>query len=261
MTSDGGIIVPRHQPEVRLPIWVAPLLLAPFIGSFLGVLIRRLPTGRPIVMGRSACEACGRVLAVRDLVPFVSYAMQRGRCRTCGAGIDGEHIAIEVAALAVAVCAVSTQSDGDRMWAACILGWFLLALGWIDWKHMRLPDVLTLPLLLVGLLATLVMRPDAVTDHAIAAALGYVSFRAISGGYRLLRHREGLGQGDAKLLAAAGAWVGINFLPSVVLGGALLALFMAAGRVFWEKRFRPDMPIAFGPSLALATWVAWLLAP
>ena len=244
-----------------MPFWIAPLLIAPFIGSFLGVLIRRLPAGRPIVFGRSTCEACGRVLAIRDLFPLVSYAVLRKRCRTCGTRIAAGHFAIEAAALAVAACGVWTQPNAARIWAGCILGWGLLALAWIDWEHMRLPDVLTLPLVLLGLLATAVIEPDAVTDHAIAAALGYLSFRAISGGYRLLRGREGLGQGDAKLLAAGGAWVGLRLLPDIVLVGALLGLCMAGAQALRGRKLRADLPVAFGPSLALATWVVWLMSP
>lgn len=247
--------------ETPVPVWFAPLFVAPFIGSFLGVLIRRLPAGRPVVLGRSACEACGRVLAVRDLVPLMSYAALRGRCRMCGVRIGAGHIWIEIAALAVALGSISTQSGIARIWAGCVLGWILLALAWIDWEHMRLPDVLTLHLIVLGLLAGMVMDPDLVTDRAIAAAAGYLGFRAIGEGYRLLRGREGLGRGDAKLLAAAGAWVGLYRLPDVLLAGALLGLGVVLVQAVRLGRLRADMLIPFGPALALATWAVWLIGP
>jgi len=235
-----------------------PLLLSPFIGSFLGVLIRRLPLGRSIALARSACEGCGRTLPAQDLVPLLSFALLRGRCRFCRAGIARFHVWVELAAVAVAAWAMAATADGGApLWANCVLGWLLLALAWIDWDHLRLPDALTLPLVALGLLATWWLDPDAAADHALAAAAGYLAFRGVALAYRLLRQREGLGQGDAKLLAASGAWVGLAGLPTVVLGAAVIALCMAlAQRLF--QRHAADTPIPFGPYLALATWLVRL---
>jgi leader peptidase (prepilin peptidase)/N-methyltransferase len=247
-----------------VPDWLVPLLVAPFIGSFLGVLIRRLPAGRSVVVGRSACEACDHLIAARDLVPLLGYLALRGRCRHCDAPIAAEHPAIEAAALAVAAIAAASQPDSARIWAGCVLGWGLLALAWIDWAHLRLPDALTLPLLLLGLAATALLDPGAVADHAAAAALGYLAFQAVGWCYHRLRGRAGLGMGDAKLLAASGAWVGLVALPDVVLAGALLGLATAALQALRGGRkpgLRGSMPIPFGPGLALATWGVWLAMP
>ncbi len=234
-----------------------PLLLSPFIGSFLGVLIRRLPLGRPVTVARSACEGCGRTLPARDLVPLLSFAMLRGRCRFCRAGIARFHVWIELAAIAVAAWAMQTVADLGTLWADCVLGWSLLALAWIDWDHLRLPDVITLPLAVLGLLATWWLDPDAAGDHALAAAAGYLAFRGVAWAYRMLRRREGLGHGDAKLLAAAGAWVGLAGLPTVVLAAAAIALGATlVQRLF--GRHAADTPIPFGPYLALATWLVRL---
>jgi len=233
-----------------------PLLLSPFVGSFLGVVIRRLPLGRPIAVARSECEGCGRALPARDLVPLLSYVLLRGRCRFCRAGIARFHVGIELAAIAVAAWATLAVPGGNAavVWVDCAVGWWLLVLAWIDWDHLRLPDVLTLPLVIAGLLATWALEPEATADHAAAAAAAYLAFRGIALAYRLLRGREGLGQGDAKLLAASGAWVGLAGLPSVVLGAALTALAVALG-MRMVRRIAADMPIPFGPYLALATWV------
>ena len=243
-----------------------PLLLSPFVGSFLGVVIRRLPLGRPIAAARSECESCGRALWARDLVPLVSFVMLRGRCRFCRAGIARFHLWIELAAVAVAGGAVWGRPGMEAaVWADCVLGWWLLVLAWIDWDHLRLPDVLTLPLVVVGLLVTLALEPDVVGDHAVAAALAYLAFRGIAWGYRALRGREGLGQGDAKLLAASGAWVGLAGLPGVVLGATVFALAVTLGGRVLGRHAGGEVPIPFGPYLALATWgvrvwgdVAWL---
>ena len=102
------------------------------------------------------------------------------------------------------------ESDPLLRWLACGLGWCLLALAWIDYETFRLPDALTLPLLVAGLGAAAWRDTGLVTDHALAAMLAYCSIRAIAAFYRWYRGFDGLGQGDAKLLAAAGAWVGAS---------------------------------------------------
>lgn len=236
------------------------ILLAPFIGSFLGVLIRRLPEDRPVAVARSACESCQHPLGPLDLVPIGSYVVSRGRCRHCGAPIGRFHLLIELAALVPAVWAACLD-DGLRLWADCILGWALLALSWIDWRHMILPDVLTLPLLVVGLGFSWLFDPSNIADYAIGAAFGWLLFAGVAWGYRRLRGRDGLGEGDAKLLAAAGAWVTWAGLPEVMLVAALAGLAVAlAGRIAGQK-MEAQTAIPFGPCLAFATWVTWLYGP
>ena len=238
-----------------LPSWLLPLLAAPFIGSLVGVLIDRLPVGRPVALARSQCDACGATLPPRDLVPLVSFWLLRGRCRMCGAPIRRFHLAVELVALGIAGAAVVAEPDASRLWLDCGLGWALLALGWIDARHMLLPDVLTLPLIPLGLLATLLRAPEETTEHAAAAALGYLAFRGIAAGYRRWRGREGLGQGDAKLLAAAGAWVGLEGLPWVVGLGALAALLLAVLR---RRTLHRMLAVPLGEGLCLAFWAVWL---
>jgi leader peptidase (prepilin peptidase)/N-methyltransferase len=235
-----------------------PVIFAPFIGSFLGVLIRRLPEGQPIVLARSACESCGRRLATRDLVPVVSFLALRGRCRTCRAPIGAFHLAIELAAVAVALWAALTLTEPDWVWASCVLGWTLLALAWIDVEHMMLPDVLTLPLLLAGLGATLLLDPGDMVDHALGAVLGYLVFRGVAAGYRAWRGRTGLGGGDAKLLAAAGAWLGWQALPSVVLEASVAGIAVALIAHVLGHRVSRTTALPFGPFIAAAIWLVWL---
>jgi leader peptidase (prepilin peptidase) / N-methyltransferase len=245
--------------------WLVPLLVAPFVGSFLGVLVRGLPATRPVVFRRSVCESCGCVLSPVALLPIVSYLLQGGRCRQCAATIAPMHLAIELAAIGVACWAAWVLPDTTMLWIGCGLGWTLLALGWIDWDNMVLPDVLTLPLLLLGLVATWILAPALLADrlladHVGAAVAGYLAFRALEIGYRRLRGRDGLGRGDAKLLAAAGAWVGLQALPLVVLGGALAGLCAALFMRLRGTRVSATTALPFGPGLALALWVVWLYA-
>ncbi|MBO0736916.1 MAG: prepilin peptidase, partial [Alphaproteobacteria bacterium] len=121
------------------------IVAAPFVGSFLGVVIRRLPDGLPIVRARSRCESCGARLTARDLVPFFSWIAAKRQCRHCGAKLGWFYPGVELAALAVAVTAVAAKGGPDA-WLDCLLGWWLLTLGWIDIRRWLLPDVLTLPL-------------------------------------------------------------------------------------------------------------------
>jgi leader peptidase (prepilin peptidase)/N-methyltransferase len=241
-----------------VPDWLAPVLLAPFIGSFLGVLILRLPDGRPVAMARSACDHCGHQLGWRDMIPLVSYGLSRGRCRYCGEPIGLFPLAVELAALAVAVWAVIAMDDAP--WIACLLGWTLLALAWIDLRTMMLPDVLTLPLVACGLLVTGLDNPDSLADHALAAALGYFTLAAVARVYRRFRGRDGLGLGDAKLLAAIGAWVGLSLLPLALLLAACAGLAAAGGAVLTGRRMTAATAIPFGPFLAGSGWLLFLYA-
>jgi leader peptidase (prepilin peptidase) / N-methyltransferase len=236
------------------------LLVGPFVGSFLGVVVERLPVGRPIALGRSSCDCCGEALGGRDLVPVVSWLARRGRCR-CGAiRLDPFYPGIELAALAVALSAVMVLS-GWLLWASLALGWTLLALAAIDLRHFVLPDVLSLPLVPAGLAVAWLIDPARLGDHAIGAVAGFAGFALIAWLYRRLREREGLGLGDAKLLGAGGAWLGWQALPSVVALGAALALALALARAVAGAKLSPTTRIAFGPYLALAIWVVWLYGP
>ncbi|MBK8208948.1 MAG: prepilin peptidase [Rhodospirillales bacterium] len=118
------------------------LVLAPFVGSFLGVLITRLPEGEPVVLSRSHCSHCRRILGVRDLIPVLSWLVAQRRCRYCGSPLGWFYPNIEVAALAVALWA-STVVSGPLLWVTCVLGWLLMTLAVIDIRHMILPNALT----------------------------------------------------------------------------------------------------------------------
>jgi leader peptidase (prepilin peptidase)/N-methyltransferase len=239
---------------------VAVLLAAPFVGSFLGVVIDRLPAGRPMLVGRSRCDACSATLGAKDLVPVASWLWRRGRCAYCRAELSTFYPIIELVALAVAASAASVLS-GWLLLVSCALGWILLTLAVIDQRHFLLPDVLTLPLIPAGLLVAWAIDPALVMGHLAGALAGFAAFAAIAFAYRRLRHREGLGLGDAKLLAAAGAWLGWQALPGLVVVAAVCALAVALARTVAGDTLSAIMRIAFGSYLALAFWLVWLLGP
>ncbi len=236
------------------------LLAAPCVGSFLGLVVVRLPAGRPVWRGRSACPHCAATLGFLDLVPILGWRLARGRCRYCGAPISWSYPAIEVAALMVAVWSLAVL-PGWLAWASCGLGWSLIALALIDARHLLLPDALTLPLVAAGLAVAWAVDPAKLPGHALGAAAGFLALAAVGLAYRRLRGREGLGLGDAKLFAAAGAWVSWQGLPSVLLLAAAgaLAWHLMAARLTARQLEGRELP--FGPYLAAALWLVWLYGP
>lgn len=238
-----------------------PVILGPFIGSFLLVTVQRYPQFEGFAFGRSTCPACRATIAPRDLVPLLSWALLQGRCRACAAAIGWHYPAVELAAAALALWAATVVS-GWLLWASCALGWALLGLSLIDLRCYRLPDFLTLPILGAGLAATAWAWPAALPDHLIGAALGYGALAGVAWLYRVLRGRDGLGLGDAKLLAAGGAWLSWQALPGVVLSAALLALAAALTlHLVRRVKLSAATPVPFGPALAAAIWLAWLYGP
>jgi leader peptidase (prepilin peptidase) / N-methyltransferase len=240
--------------------WVWPVIAAPFIGSFLGVVVTRARAPRRILVGRSACEHCGATLAPRDLVPVVSWLATRGRCRHCQAPLGLFYPAIELGALAVALWSAALTS-GSLLWASCVLGWWLLTLAAIDIRYFLLPDFLTLPLIIAGLAIAFLLEPERLPPHAIGAAAGFLFVFIIRQGYWLLRRREGIGLGDAKFLAASGAFVSWEGLPSVVLIAAVAALAGALLRSQRGGSISLTDRVPFGAALCLGTWVVWLYGP
>ncbi|MDX1402512.1 MAG: A24 family peptidase, partial [Kiloniellales bacterium] len=216
--------------------WVVFLLIAsPFVGSFLGLLAVRLPIGESVLLGRSRCRACGHVLSWQELIPILSWLWQRGTCRKCGKVLSVFYPLMELASLCVALVTVVILPLDVVPWGV-LFGWTLLLLAVIDYRTKLLPDVLTLPLILAGLLFAYYFRPDAFADHLWGAVLGFLVLAGVAHLYRVVRKAEGLGLGDAKLFAAAGAWLSWAALPSVLLLAAGSGLLCIIGlRTFGAK--------------------------
>jgi leader peptidase (prepilin peptidase)/N-methyltransferase len=218
----------------------AAVVFAPLAGSVVSVLVGHLPQGESSVLPWSGGGSCGRPQGALDLVRRVD---------------------VVVAATAMAIWAGAVEPDPVVLWADCLLGWTLLALAWIDLLHMRLPDVLTLPLLALGLLVEAATASGQFAAHVLGAIAGYSAFKGVAIGYRALRGRDGLGGGDAKLLAVAGAWLGWEALPDVVLLAALLGI---AGVFVWRALGHATNAVTalpFGLFLAIALWIVRLHGP
>ncbi len=231
-----------------------------FIGSFLATLVLRLPKGEPVALARSACPSCGRKLGPLELVPIASWLVQAGRCRGCKAPVSVFYPLMEIATAALALWA-GFVAGGAALIFSCALGWILLTLALIDVRVFRLPDVLTLPLTALGLAAGWILDREHFFAHVLGAAAGFAAFALLALVYRQVRGRSGLGLGDAKLLGAAGAWVGIAGLPSVVLIASLTALLVVLGMQIAKRPLSADRAIPFGAYLAVGTWMVWLYAP
>jgi leader peptidase (prepilin peptidase)/N-methyltransferase len=240
---------------------IAWLAVSPFVGSFLGVVMMRFRSPLTIVFGRSVCATCGARLGPGDLVPLLSWLCSGGRCRHCGHKTGIFYPLIELAALAIAAWSVLAAPDLNP-WASCILGWTLLALAVIDVRDYLLPDFLTIPLALLGLSTAWIMASSSLPDHLVGAACGLAGVVALRWAYHLLRGREGIGLGDAKLLAAAGAWVSWAGLPSVVLIGAVSGLTVAMIRgCLTGRALSYSDRVPFGAFLCLGIWIVWLYGP
>lgn len=228
------------------------------LGSFIAALTQRWPAGRSMG-GRSACDSCGATLRWFELLPVVSFAVQAGRCRRCGAAIPVRHLAIEIAAAAIGATALWV-APGPAGWAGAGFGWLLLTLIILDTEHYWLPDALTLALLAAGLLAGLWLAPPLV-ERAWGAAAGWASLAGLAWAYRRLTARDGMGGGDPKLLAGIGAWLGWPLLPMVVLAAALLGLALALLDRARGADVHRHSALPLGALLGVAAFPAWLLFP
>lgn len=231
-------------------------------GSFMNVVIVRLPqavlaASRPTLFsGRSRCPACQHQLAPRDLIPLLSWLLLRGRCRHCATVIPMHYPLTELACMLLFIFLLRISDSLLFLVGYGCLSWFLLALAVIDYRTFLLPDVLTLPLLWLGLIFRLVMSRSA-GDGILGAVSGYVLLWGLVQGYRLYCGKTGLGYGDLKLLAALGAWSGWQLLPSICLAASLAGLIWALLRRLIDKA-KNNHPLPFGPCLCASGWVVIL---
>lgn len=232
-------------------------ILGAVFGSFIATLVVRWPAGRSVARGRSACDGCGVPIAAVDLIPLASFLLHRGRTRCCATPIDRIHPIAELAATAIGALAFLVAPPLAALFGA-IFGWLLLALALLDIRCFWLPDRLTLPLALLGLLAGIAGQQPPILHRLIGGAIGFAIFAAIRHGYRLLRGREGMGGGDPKLFGAIGLWLGWAMLPMVVLGASLLGLAFALALNAAGRTMARDTRLPFGPFLAIAAWAVWL---
>jgi leader peptidase (prepilin peptidase) / N-methyltransferase len=246
---------------VTIPASGTWLIIAALLaGSFFGVIVTRAEAAGSILWDRSRCETCRHTLGARDLVPFLSWLASRGRCRYCGARIGLFYPLFELATVVVTVWALTVEAGG-LLWATAVFGWLLLTLAALDARLFILPDFLTLPLVVIGLAVDAALGTSALVAGLIGTAAGYLFILLVRAAYARLRGREGIGMGDAKLLAAAGAWVGWQGLPSVVLIAAIVGLVIVLLLRMRGSSLSLTDRVPFGTFLCLGMWLVWLYGP
>lgn len=233
---------------------ISTAVLALAVGSFINVLIYRLPLQLGLVWPNSQCPECHTAILWRDNIPLLGWLHRRGRCRACHGWISLRYPIVEAASAMAAVIVVLEFGFGPAGLSALVLSAWLLLLAGIDQDTRFLPDCLTISGLWVGLLLSTLYLHTSPTEAITGAAGGYLLLATLNAGYRGLRGRDGMGGGDFKLLAMLGAWLGLSALPMILLIAAVAgSLWALAALVRGQININDALP--FGPWLAMAGWI------
>lgn len=238
-------------------------------GSFLNVVIYRLPimierayqtsndaSGKPFDLTRpsSACTHCKAPINAWHNIPVIGFLLIGGKCAGCGKPISLRYPVVEILGAIIAVFAVTQATSNFQLFAILVFSYALLALIFIDIEHYLLPDIITLPLLWLGLLVNLNNEFVNLHDAVIGATVGYLSLWLLFHIFRIVTGKEGLGYGDFKLVAALGAWMGWQSVPLIVLIGSCVGAIVGGIYLMLAKKGK-DHPIPFGPFLAMSGWL------
>ncbi len=199
----------------------------------------------------SECRTCHTPIKPWCNIPILSFLMLKGRCKACKTPISYRYPLIEALSACIFGLVAWKFGWGFPAFGALIFSAFLIAATFIDADTQLLPDQLTLPLLWLGLLFNLDGTYVSLSEAVLGAVVGYMSLWTIFQLFKLITQKEGMGYGDFKLLAALGAWLGLNMLPLIILCSALVGLVFAI-----VMRLTKDQPMPFGPYLAVAGWLA-----
>lgn len=251
------------------------------IGSFLNVVIHRLPKmmeqewreqcaeicgnsastadeALGLAWPRSRCPHCRHSITALENIPLISYFLiLKGKCSGCGSAISWRYPAIELFAALASGYVVWHFGPTVQGAGALLLVWALIALAAIDIDTQLLPDAITLPLLWLGLLFNLQGTYIDLTSAVIGAMAGYLILWSVFWAFKIATGKDGMGYGDFKLLAALGAWLGWQMLPAVILLSSVVGAMVGIGLIFATRHGR-NVPIPFGPYLAAAGAIALL---
>ncbi len=228
-------------------------------GSFLNVVIYRLPLGKSVVRPRSSCPGCERMIPWYENIPLFSYLFLRGRCRGCGMRISAGYPAVELTGMILAIVAVRRFGFGvDALFAFAFL-MALLAITFIDWRHRIIPDEISLTFIVLGIAWSVFNPKLTLLSSALGAFAGGGGLWLTGAVYRSIRRTDGMGGGDVKLMAMIGAFLGVSLvLPVIIIASFFGSLY---GVYLLRKGGRGKTAVAFGSFLAPAGGVCILLGP
>jgi len=229
---------------------LAIFITGTIIGSFLNVCIRRVPAGESVVYPPSHCPGCGVRIRSRDNIPLLSYALLLGRCRACGGAISLRYPAVEALTGAMLVLLLYRfgLSPALGIYAAFVAA--LIIVSFIDLDHQIIPDVISLPGILVGLVVSALGQGPPLLDSVLGVLVGGGILYVVAAGYHAFTGREGMGGGDIKLLAMIGAFLGWRGVLVTLIVGSFTGAVVGTG-VIVAQRTDSRIPIPFGPFLAL----------
>lgn len=237
-------------------IEITLLLSGLCVGSFLNVCIHRLPLKQSVVSPGSRCPSCGYELRWYDNIPVLSYVMLRARCRSCSRPISIQYPLVEVITALVFLAHWYAFGPTPLLAVRLVFGCALLVLFMIDLEHQILPDVITLPGIVIGVGVSVVLPPGPI-ESLIGLLLGGGLLWAIAEAWFRLRKVDAMGFGDVKMLAMVGAWLGwkmviLTFVLSSMMGGLVGVVLLASRRADMATR------VPFGTMLAVAAMIASL---
>jgi leader peptidase (prepilin peptidase)/N-methyltransferase len=213
-----------------------------------------------LVVPRSNCPACGHAIAAAENIPIISWVLLRGRCSSCKAPISARYPLVELLGGVTAAWAAMRFGASPAAFAGMVFVWCVIAASFIDLDTQLLPDVITLPLLWLGLLINTGGVFTDLRSAVIGAAAGYLVLWSVYWAFKLVTGKEGMGFGDFKLLAAIGAWFGWQMLPLTVLLSSVIGAAVGISLIVFARHGR-GVPIPFGPYLGGAGIVVLFWGP
>jgi leader peptidase (prepilin peptidase)/N-methyltransferase len=226
------------------------------VGSFVNVLIYRLPHGQSILRPRSRCPSCGNSLRWYHNIPVVSWLALRARCAFCKAPISWIYPAVEILVAALFVGFYTRYGVSVTTLGFWYLSVVLVAILFIDWEHRIIPNRLTYPTVIVGFIVALAAPHITIVQSLLGAAVGFGGFMAIGYMGNILFKKDSLGGGDIKLAAGLGAFLGIWKVLLVFVLSAAVGLVISLAAMAFSPALRKDRVIPFGPFLTIAALIA-----
>ena len=231
-------------------------------GSFANVCIVRLPEDKGVVSGRSNCPKCKKQINWYDNIPIISYFILNGKCRKCKKPISFQYVVVELLSIVSFVTIYLIYGFSFTTLLLIILSLAFIIIFFIDLKHFIIPDVITFPLMALGFIKSFIPNLDPLFPYYVLSLIGGIFGYGIIWGiiffYKQVKKKEGMGLGDAKLLAVIGFWFGLDAVPFIIFLSSTIALISVAPDLI-KKSKKMSTQIPFGPYIIAANLIFLLL--